>query len=192
ADRVKPGILQISILGRSNDRRRGTLRLPKMDLRALVKRRLVRRMAITGTVLCVLWLSVSSVVAYKLTHRRGLGAEEVAPSPSWGRLEGQRLKTGDGEEIGAWFIDGRLEAASVLVLHGHKGQRRNSLGRAELLASRGYAVLMITLRAHGDSTGDYDDVGFGAHSDVIAGVEFLEARRPGRPVILARHSIRTP
>lgn len=165
------------------------MRLPRMDLRALAKRRIVRRMAVTGTILCALWLSVSSVVAYKMTHRRGVRADEVAPSPSWGRLEGQRIKTRDGEEIGAWFIDGRPEAASVLVLHGHKGQRRNSLGRAELLASRGYAVLMITLRAHGDSTGDFDDVGFGARSDVIAGVEFLERRRPGRPIIVDGNSM---
>ena len=66
----------------------------------------------------------------------------------------------------------------MLILHGHKGKRGNSLGRAELLAKQGYAVLMITLRAHGDSSGDYDDVGFGARHDVIAAVEFLEAAGP--------------
>ena len=165
------------------------MRLPKVGLREFAKRRLVRRLAVTGTILCVLWLSVSTVVAYKLTHRRGVRAEEVAPSPTWGRLEGHRLKTRDGEEVGAWFIDGRPEAASVLVIHGHKGQRRNSLGRAEFLASRGYAVLMITLRAHGDSTGEFDDVGFGARNDVIAGVGFLEGHRPGRPIIVDGNSM---
>src|SRR5262249_23479613 len=84
---------------------------------------------------------------------------------------------------------GRPDAASVLVLHGHKAHRGHSLGRAELLAAKGYAVLMITLRAHGDSTGDFDDVGFGARNDVVAGVEFLEARRPGRPVIVDGNSM---
>lgn len=160
-----------------------------MDLRAFAKRPLVRRLAVTGTILCVLWLSVCSFVAYRLTHRLGVRADEVAPSPSWGRLEGERLKTRDGEEIGAWFLDGRPGAASVLVLHGHKGKRGHSLGRAELLASRGYAVLMITLRAHGDSTGDFDDIGFGARNDVIAGVDFLERRRPGRPIIVVGTSM---
>jgi pimeloyl-ACP methyl ester carboxylesterase len=160
-----------------------------MDLRALAKRRLVRRMAVTGTILCVLWLSVCSLVAYRLTHRRGVRADEVAPSPSWGRLEGHRLQARDGEEIGAWFIDGRPEAASVLVLHGHKGNRGHSLGRAELLASRGYAVLLLTLRAHGDSSGDFDDVGYGARNDVIAGVDFLERRRPARPIIVDGNSM---
>ena len=158
-------------------------------LRAITRHRRTRRAAVAAAVLCVLWLSVSTVVAYKLTHRHGTRAEEVAPSPSWGRLESHRLRTADGEQIGAWFIDGRPDAASVLVLHGHKGGRGNSLGRAELLASRGYAVLMITLRAHGDSTGDFDDVGFGARNDVIAGVAFLEARRPGRPIVVNGNSM---
>jgi alpha-beta hydrolase superfamily lysophospholipase len=43
---------------------------------------------------------------------------------------------------------------------------------------------MISLRAHGDSTGDYHDVGFSARRDVCAAVEFLEARRPGRPIVV--------
>ncbi len=165
------------------------MHLPIARLREIVKRRLVRRLVVTATILGVLWLAVCSLVAYKLTHRRGARAEEVAPSPAWGRLEKQRLQTRDGEEVGAWFIDGHPDAASVLVLHGHKGHRGHSLGRAEILAAKGYAVLMLTLRAHGDSTGDYDDIGYGARNDVIAGVDFLESRRPGRPVIVDGNSL---
>ena len=105
----------------------------------------IRRLVVTSTILCGALAAVWSVVAYKLTHRRGTRAEEVAPSPAWGRLEAHRLKTRDGEEVGAWFVDGRPDAAGVLVLHGHKGNRGHSLGRAELLAAEGYAVLMITL-----------------------------------------------
>jgi pimeloyl-ACP methyl ester carboxylesterase len=130
------------------------------------------------------WLLISSTVAYRLTRRHGARLAEPAPSPAWGHLESHRIATRDGQELGAWFAAGRDDAPSVLVLHGHKGRRWNSLGRGELLASCGFAVLMISLRAHGDSTGDYDDVGFGARNDVVAAVEFLEARRPGRPVIV--------
>src|SRR5437016_12545555 len=43
---------------------------------------------------------------------------------------------------------------------------------------------MISLRAPGDSTGDFNDIGFSARHDVIAAVEFLERRRPGRPVVV--------
>ena len=148
-----------------------------------------RRLIVVSTIFCAGWLLVSSAVVYLLTHRLEARFAEPAPSVDWGRLESHRLATRDGEEIGAWFVDGRADAPSVLVLHGHKGQRRNSLIRAKVLASQGYAVLMITLRAHGDSTVYFDDIGFGARHDVIAAVEFLEARRPGRPVIVDGNSM---
>ena len=44
-------------------------------------------------------------------------------------------------------------------------------------------------RAHGDSTGEFDDAGYGARRDVCAAVEFLERRRPGRPVIVDGNSL---
>jgi alpha-beta hydrolase superfamily lysophospholipase len=53
----------------------------------------------------------------------------------------------------------------------------------------GYAVLMISLRCHGDSTGNYHDVGYRARYDIHAPVAFLEARRPGRPVIVIGNSM---
>jgi alpha-beta hydrolase superfamily lysophospholipase len=43
---------------------------------------------------------------------------------------------------------------------------------------------MVSLRAHGDSTGDVNDVGYSARHDVIAAIEFLQRRRPGRPVVV--------
>jgi alpha-beta hydrolase superfamily lysophospholipase len=108
---------------------------------------------------------------------------------AWGKLESYRFSTRDGQEIGAWFIDNRSNAPSVLWLHGSGGCRSHGLGRAQLLASQGYAVLMISLRCHGDSTGSYHDVGYQARHDVYAAVAFLETCRPGRPVIVIGNSM---
>ena len=158
-------------------------------LRRIATRRRLRRLVASTAILAILWLSVSCLIAYKLTHRRGARSPEVAPGLTWGRIEPVRLKTVDDHEVGAWFVEGRPEAASVLILHGHKGRRSNSLSRAELLASRGFAVMMPTLRAHGDSSGDFDDVGYGARHDVVAAVDFLERRRPGRPIVVDGNSM---
>lgn len=161
------------------------MRWPSIRWRdVLAKYRVVRRVVVTTTILVVVWLGISALVVYKLTHRLSARADEIAPTPAWGRLESHRLKTADGEDVGAWYVDGRPDAPGVLVVHGHKGKRANSLSRAELFASWGYAVLMITVRAHGDSSGDRDDIGYGARNDVVAGVSFLESRRPGRPVLV--------
>jgi alpha-beta hydrolase superfamily lysophospholipase len=137
----------------------------------------------------VVWLLSSLSVAYELTRRHGPLAAETAPKFGDWPLENQRLKTSDGEELGAWFVEGTEDGPSVLFLHGHKGKRSNSLRRAQLLWSHGCSVLLISHRAHGDSTGDFDDAGYGARRDVCAAVEFLERRRPGRPVIVDGNSL---
>ena len=151
--------------------------LPRTRLR-------LRRAVIVLAIGLLVWLFGSLTVAYRLTHRPLPRFEERVPSIAWGLLEDHRIKTSDGEQLGAWYSDGRDDFPSVLVLHGNKGSRMNSLGRAEIFKSAGCAVLLISLRAHGDSSGDYHDVGFSARHDVWAAVDFLEARRPGRPVVI--------
>jgi uncharacterized protein len=150
----------------------------------LGSRRQLRRGAIVLGFVLLVWLLISLMVAYRLTQRPRPRFEEPAPRIAWGPLEDYRIKTSDGEELGAWFLDSRDDSPSVLVLHGNKGSRINSLGRAEIFASAGCAVLMISLRAHGDSSGDYHDVGFSARQDVWAAIDFLEIRRPNRPVVI--------
>ncbi len=82
-------------------------------------KRTLRRLIVTGLALCTGWLMVSLAVVYLLTHRLSARFAEPAPSVSWGRLETHRLATRDGQDIGAWFVDGRPGAASILLLHGH-------------------------------------------------------------------------
>jgi uncharacterized protein len=157
--------------------------------RKLPAMRRVRRWLIFTTVVMAVWLLTSLAVAYALTRRHGRRSVEPLPYIADWKLESLRLKTSDGEELGAWFAEGRAEGPSVLVLHGHGGRRSNSLRLGKMLASQGCAVLMISLRAHGDSTGEFDDVGFSARRDVFAAVDFLERRRPGRPVIIDGNSM---
>jgi uncharacterized protein len=44
--------------------------------------------------------------------------------------------------------------------------------------------LLVILLAHGDSTGNFTDIGYSARHDVVAAVEFLEKERPGRRIII--------
>ncbi len=144
-----------------------------------------RRLAAVGAVALMVWLLVSFAVTWRLTSRPRPPYPEAAPEVTWGPIESHRLATRDGQEVGAWFAQGRDEAPSVLILHGNKGGRWNSLRRGELLASRrGCSVLMISLRAHGDSTGTLNDFGHSAREDVIAAVEYLRGRRPDQPIVV--------
>ena len=77
-------------------------------LRFLANRR-VRRWLIALSVGAVFWLFCSLAVAYALTHRRGARSDEPVPSIADLKIETHRLKTRDGEELGAWFIEGRAD-----------------------------------------------------------------------------------
>lgn len=151
--------------------------------RTTSRRYLFRGLRITTAVLA-LWLIVSWAVAYRLTRRPHPRFDERPPVAAWGEFEPHRLKTQDGHELGAWLVRGKADAPSVLLLHGNGGSRWNCLSRAKILAAEGCAVLLVSLRAHGDSTGEFNDIGYSARHDIVAAVGFLERRRPGRPIVV--------
>jgi alpha-beta hydrolase superfamily lysophospholipase len=147
-------------------------------------RRRLRLVVIGALFLVVLWLVVSGIFVYALTRRPHARFAEPAPAVAWGTFEEHRLHTSDGEVLGTWFLRGPAEGPSVIVLHGNRGCRRNGLLAAEFFARQGCSVLLVSLRAHGDSTGEINDFGYSARRDVIAAVEFVEKERPGRPIII--------
>ncbi len=143
-----------------------------------------RRLAALAVLLPLGWFVASLLFVYVLTRRPHARFAQPAPAVSWGTLEEHRLRTRDGETLGAWFLGGPADGPSVLVLHGYRGSRWNSLSAGEFFHVQGCAVLMISLRAHGDSTGEFNDFGYSARHDVVAAVEFLERQRPGRPIVV--------
>jgi pimeloyl-ACP methyl ester carboxylesterase len=147
-------------------------------------RRRLRWLGISTLLLLALWLLGSLLVVYVLTRRPHALFAEHSPTVTWGVLEEHRLRTSDGESLGAWFQRGSGEGPSVVVLPGYRGCRQNGLPAAKFFASQGCAVLLVSLRAHGDSTGDRNDFGYSARRDVVAAVEFLEKERPGRPILV--------
>jgi alpha-beta hydrolase superfamily lysophospholipase len=154
-----------------------------------VSRKWGRRLLALAAVGVGLWLLASYLVAYRLTRRPHPVRPEPVPAVAWGTLEPLRLATTDGQELGAWYVPGRPDRPPVLLLHGNGGTRGSCLDLAELVAAAGHPVLLVTLRAHGDSTGAVNDLGLGARHDVIAAVRWLEAKHAGRPVVLWGRSL---
>lgn len=148
-----------------------------------------KRLLIWSVILVALWLGSSLVVAYMATRRGHPPFAESPPPLSWGRAESLRLTTSDGEELGAWFIPGRPDRPVVLLLHGHHGCRGNCLRQAEIFASAGCPTMLVSQRAHGDSSGDYNDVGYGSRRDVPAAVEWLEKNHAGRAIVIYGQSM---
>jgi uncharacterized protein len=149
-------------------------------------RRCRRRLLLVAVLGVALWLFASWLVADQMTRRGRVMRPEVTPAPGWGTLRDVRLRTADGQELGAWFVAGRADSPPVLLLHGNGGTRADCLDLAEWLVATGYPVLLVTLRSHGDSTGERNDFGYSARHDVIAAVAWLKQNCPGRPVVWGR------
>ncbi|MBP3959600.1 alpha/beta fold hydrolase [Gemmata sp. G18] len=137
----------------------------------------------------VLWLVASFAVASRLTRRARPLAPEPLPTVPWGTAEALALHTSDGQTLGAWFFAGRSDRPTVVLLHGNGGSRTACLPQVELLATAGHPVLAVTLRAHGDSTGDRNDIGYSARHDVSAAIDWLEVNHPKAPVVVWGRSL---
>ena len=151
-----------------------------------MKRRLLLIAVLTGL---VIWLGSSALVTWKWTRRYRPAFPEPPPQVAWAKVEAHRLKTADGEEVGAWLVRGDPQKGCVLLLHGVRGSRRQMLPVMQYLAEARFTVLAISLRAHGDSTGEINDFGWSARHDVTAAVEFLQRECPQRPICIVGRSM---
>jgi len=136
--------------------------------------------AAIGTGLAVAYLAVGYLAAWRLTRRAAAWHEEPAPAG----YEALRLRARDGVGLGAWWRR-PAEASGVLVLvHGNGASRSEMRAVADALCRDGYAVLPVTVRAHGDSEGERNDIGWSARLDVIAAAEEARRRAPDLPVVV--------
>ena len=97
-----------------------------------------------------------------------------------------RTKTADGIEIDTWVIKAKKTptAATVVILHGTGESKANYLEIGVNLAKRGYDTVLIDLRRHGYSTGDYITCGAKEKQDVKQVVDKLasEQKIAAKPV----------
>jgi alpha-beta hydrolase superfamily lysophospholipase len=139
----------------------------------------------------LLWFVQGAFVTRLLTGRPRPRFEEPVPpdlvSPF--QVEADRINTSDGENLGVWFLRGDAHKPVVIALHGIGDSRTTSVGLMRWLGGAGDGVLAVSLRAHGDSTGDHCDFGWGARHDVVAAVEYLGRMAPGRRVVVLGSSM---
>ncbi len=120
----------------------------------------------------------------ELTGRARRPFAEPLPEIAGHVGEQVRLQTSDYEELGAWFFDGENSQPAVVVLHGNQASRSARLEELKFLLDARCSVLTVTVRAHGDSTGDRNDFGYSARHDVVAAVRELKQRCPDRPLLV--------
>lgn len=128
------------------------------------------------------WVVCTLLVTYLLTHR--VFPAKPTADPTYAIVQKVRLKTTDGEEIGSWYQDGKSGTPVVICLHGYGGERSTEHYFKQFIVENGYALMTITLRSHGDSTGWVKDFGLSSRHDLIAAVDWLKLNQPNRQIVV--------
>jgi len=108
---------------------------------------------------------------------------ETAPAPSKVEVpadlsfavEEITFKSEDGLTIAGWHVPARNNA-TIILLHGYGGNRKQMLWHARQLITAGFGVLMYDERASGESEGAYRSYGWEDTRDVKAAIQFLLKR----------------
>ncbi len=86
------------------------------------------------------------------------------------------VRASDGVELRGWkVVPAAANGDWVLLFHGVSDNRTGDLGHAEFLLRRGYGVVMMDSRAHGQSGGDMATYGWKERYDTVAITDALYA-----------------
>ena len=87
-------------------------------------------------------------------------------------------RTPDDLTLHAYYIPPAADSngATIIYVHGLTGTRQSMLPQASKLAQQGYGALLIELRAHGESDGDFTTFGITEINDIQGALDYLATR----------------
>jgi fermentation-respiration switch protein FrsA (DUF1100 family) len=101
----------------------------------------------------------------------------VMPEDAGLAYENVSFTTSDGINLRGWYLPSN-NGAAVIISHGIGQNRTRHLEQGVFLNEKGFGVLLIDLRAHGESEGDM--VTFGGE-DIVAALDYLQTREDVDP-----------
>lgn len=76
------------------------------------------------------------------------------------------LKTKDSLKLEAWYIEADSSRGTVILFHGHGGNKSGIMKEAESFHKMYYNTLLVDFRAHGSSEGNTCTIGYDESEDV--------------------------
>lgn len=105
-------------------------------------------------------------------------SRKVGPAPHEYEIVETTLESESGSKIATWYMPAEGAHATIVLLHGVRGDRRSMLKRARLFHDAGYAIVMIDFQAHGESPGQNITIGHLERYDARAAVDFSRRMNP--------------
>ena len=95
----------------------------------------------------------------------------------------------DGIPLKGWYIRTQgVSLGTVIVVHGINGNRSDMLSRAAFLVRDNYNTLLVDLRDHGESGGNYAGPGYMESRDILGALKYLQNRGQTGPIAAMGHS----
>ena len=87
-------------------------------------------------------------------------------------FEKLEVKSNEDLKLVGFYKNNNKDKLALLV-HGYGGSHYDSYSYSKIFEERGYDILAIDLRAHGESEGDYLTMGLNEHYDILKWIERL-------------------
>ena len=139
----------------------------------------------------VIYVAVSALVGHRFT--RAIRRNPL-DNPAFAGAAPDRIRfqaRGEPLELAGWFFDTRPRSRAIVLVHGKDACRGTELRSSthelvDRLRARGFAVLTIDLRGHGESGPARMTYGINERRDVLGAIDWLLARgyEPGRIGVL--------
>ena len=85
------------------------------------------------------------------------------------------LTTKDSLKLEAWYITADSSKGTVILFHGHGGNKSGVIKEAESFNKMGYNTLLLDFRAHGNSGGNTCTIGYDESEDVKLAFDYIKA-----------------
>ena len=163
--------------------------------------RLVKFLLRTVVVLFILVNIIVAFHAYKFTHFYNTGEisiKKAEAKTSWDKtkeilfgINAEKKKnnittdstfktiyltTKDSLKLEAWYITADSAAGTVLLFHGHGGNKSDVYKEAVSFKKMGYNTLLVDFRAHGNSDGNTCTIGYDETEDIRSAYDYISSK----------------
>lgn len=132
----------------------------------------------------LVWLVVTAAGSFALlvwlagTVLSWPARQRVGAVPADSRGESVEFASASGATLKGWLLAGEAGKGVIVLMHGVRGNRLQTLSRARWLNRQGYTTLLFDFQAHGESSGQQITFGYLESRDAQAAVQFVRQRFP--------------